>query len=265
MADTYTTNLNLKKPGYDSPADIADINANMDKIDNSVSQLSQQVADYRTAVNLLGNSNFIKFVAQAGISKNHEVDEVYAGDRWILLSGTLTAKANINGDGYTDVTLNGTICQKLADAPAKATPAIGMVSGTATIAYSDGVVTITSAGGVIKWAALYDGEYAADNLPPYVPKGYAVELAECQRYYREYEEIAIIPSSSQWKQVIGGIFDMRAIPTLTIGSVKNLSSEELPYKVIDQRISKNGLFMICLDNAASDATKIANVAFAADL
>ena len=45
MADTYTTNLNLKKPGYDSPADIADINANMDKIDTSVNQLSQQKAD----------------------------------------------------------------------------------------------------------------------------------------------------------------------------------------------------------------------------
>ena len=34
-----------------------------------------------------------------------------------------------------------------------------------------------------KWAALYEGSYTADNLPPYVPKGYAAELAECQRYY----------------------------------------------------------------------------------
>ena len=45
MADTYTPNLNLKKPGYDSPADIEDINSNMDKIDTSVNQLSQQIAD----------------------------------------------------------------------------------------------------------------------------------------------------------------------------------------------------------------------------
>lgn len=33
------------------------------------------------------------------------------------------------------------------------------------------------------WAALYKGVYTADTLPPYVPKGYAAELAECKRYY----------------------------------------------------------------------------------
>ena len=33
------------------------------------------------------------------------------------------------------------------------------------------------------WAALYEGSYTAETLPPYVPKGYAAELAECQRYY----------------------------------------------------------------------------------
>ena len=33
------------------------------------------------------------------------------------------------------------------------------------------------------WASLYEGTYTADTLPPYVPKGYAAELAECMRYY----------------------------------------------------------------------------------
>lgn len=37
-----------------------------------------------------------------------------------------------------------------------------------------------------EWAALYEGEYTADTLPPYVPKVYAAELAECRRYYRRY-------------------------------------------------------------------------------
>lgn len=32
---------------------------------------------------------------------------------------------------------------------------------------------------VLKWAALYEGSYTADTLPPYVPKGYAAELAAC--------------------------------------------------------------------------------------
>lgn len=33
-----------------------------------------------------------------------------------------------------------------------------------------------------RWVALYEGAYTAETLPPYVQKGYAVELAECQRY-----------------------------------------------------------------------------------
>lgn len=36
MAETYTSNLELVKPDYDSPADIFVINSNMDKIDNAV-------------------------------------------------------------------------------------------------------------------------------------------------------------------------------------------------------------------------------------
>ena len=38
---------------------------------------------------------------------------------------------------------------------------------------------------VVRWAALYEGEYTAETLPPYEPKGYAEEMAECLRYYRK--------------------------------------------------------------------------------
>lgn len=48
---------------------------------------------------------------------------------------------------------------------------------------------------VLKWAALYEGAYTADTLPPYVPKGYAAELAECQRYYHLYATSAARPSN----------------------------------------------------------------------
>ena len=34
------------------------------------------------------------------------------------------------------------------------------------------------------WAALYEGSYTAETLPPYVSKGYTAELAECRLYYR---------------------------------------------------------------------------------
>lgn len=43
----------------------------------------------------------------------------------------------------------------------------------------------TGTAAIIQWAALYEGEYTAETLPPYVPKGYAEELAECLRYYRK--------------------------------------------------------------------------------
>lgn len=35
----------------------------------------------------------------------------------------------------------------------------------------------------IEWMALYKGTYTAETLPSYMPKGYAQELLECQRYY----------------------------------------------------------------------------------
>ena len=38
----------------------------------------------------------------------------------------------------------------------------------------------------IAWAALYEGEYSAENIPPYVPKGYAAELIEAQRHLTIY-------------------------------------------------------------------------------
>ena len=46
-------------------------------------------------------------------------------------------------------------------------------------------VAINKAGDYV-WAALYEGSYTADTLPPYVPKGYAAELAECRRYYKRF-------------------------------------------------------------------------------
>lgn len=35
-----------------------------------------------------------------------------------------------------------------------------------------------------QWIALYEGTYTAENLPEYQPKGYAVEMLACQRFFR---------------------------------------------------------------------------------
>lgn len=142
------------------------------------------ITDVRKAAprNLLDNSDFTQFVAQAGIGGMHGT-QAYAGDRWVLDSGTVTGNANANANGYTNITLNGTIRQIVANQPSVGSPFVEMVSGTAEITYENGEITITSNGGVIKNVALYDGNYNANNQPKYQPKGYGTELAECQRYF----------------------------------------------------------------------------------
>ena len=138
---------------------------------------------YASPANLLDNSYFRYPVAQAGIGGNHG-NQAYAVDRWILTTGSVSHQEGVG------LTLNGTITQKLEHNPIfNAHAFVGMASGQASISYSDGAVTITSSGGVIAWAALYDtyeNVYSEQVLPEYHPKGYAVEFAECQRYYRRY-------------------------------------------------------------------------------
>lgn len=90
----------------------------------------------------------------------------------------------------------------------------------------------------VKWAALYEGTYTADTLPPYVPKGYAVELAECQRYYyRSWVEstleeaktvdrgwIAVTtPSYYGATPILALPQTMRIIPTIKVYSKDTLS------------------------------------------
>lgn len=130
--------------------------------------------------NHLHNTDFTQFVAQAGIGQVHAGGTVtFAGDRWEIVSGTVTAEANENGNGYHNVTLNGTIRQKVETAPASGFAGVSVLSGTASAAYADGVVTITGAGCVLDQAWLYDAE---SDKPP-VRRGYTAELMDCYRFY----------------------------------------------------------------------------------
>lgn len=179
---------------------------------------------YLQPSNLLDNSDFTNLVAQAGIGGNHGA-VTYAADRWILDSGTVSYKAGVG------LTLTGTIRQKLKLAPAVEISAfVGMASGSASISYADGAVTITSSGGVIKWATLYEGSYTAETLPPYVPKGYATELAECMLYFERIgstfsEQIGnVVYVASGAKSFICSLQCSRKRiqhPTVTISGVEN--------------------------------------------
>ena len=52
----------------------------------------------------------------------------------------------------------------------------------------------------LKWAALYEGEYTAENLPVYQPKGYNVELLECYRYFysAKLSLVCFTKGNTQW-------------------------------------------------------------------
>lgn len=161
------------------------------------------------AYNLLDNSDFRRPVAQAGIGGKHG-NQVYAIDRWILTEGTISHQSGIG------LTLNGTITQQLEFLPSgEISTFVGMASGTADITHSNGTVTITSSGGIISWAALYQGVYP--QPPVYQPKGYAVELLACMRYH----QILVFPftPASNAAGIIPGMafpIPMRAVPTVAI-------------------------------------------------
>ena len=159
-------------------------------------QLNGKSAEYYTNPrNLLDNSDFRNPVNQRGQTS-------YSGngntiDRWNIFSG----------EGLSDVTLtvnDGYITIESPHAYSGIGQNIPIKDGVYTFAYKvkDGGIIISNGwystsigayhvemyvgtGGVLnlEWAALYEGTYTADNLPPYVPKGYAAELAECRRYF----------------------------------------------------------------------------------
>lgn len=175
-ANAYTDEAKAEANAYTDTAK-EEANAYTDAAKAEANAYTDAAARRAAPRNLLDNSDFTNLVAQAGIGGNHGTI-AYAADRWILDSGTVSYEAGVG------MTLNGTIRQKLEFTPAGETSAfVGMASGTASISYADGEVTITSSGGVLKWAAMYSGVYSAAAMPEYQPKGYGAELAECQRYF----------------------------------------------------------------------------------
>lgn len=168
----------------------------------------EAVEYYKYPVNLLDNSWFggryvdgVKegLVYQAGLNGKHGSNKC-PFDRWISWEADVTI-----ADGY--ITPGSPIDQRIdlnkIDTAKTYTVAICLADGTikcesgtpaaAFGSYGIGIYAPAMSGGVwyvrlntglnIRWAALYEGAYTAETMPPYRPKPYTVELAECQRYY----------------------------------------------------------------------------------
>lgn len=232
---------------------------------------------YLQPMNLLDNSDFSNPVAQAGLNGTHG-STVYAVDRWIangctaeqstgclklttsrsyahiwqkvtgVAGKTLTCAAKFSGAGVGAIRVyDESITTKYAEV--KNISVVGCVAFTVP----DDVDTITVllypnqesvSSGLIYWAALYEGSYTADTLPPYVPKGYAAELAECRRYYKVID-VYVAPwllETTTLRRYYVGYEPMRTTPTVDVSGLKeyatwtDLASTMNPYNIKNNRV-----------------------------
>lgn len=195
--------------------------------------------------NLLDNSDFRNPVNQRG--QTDYTSNGYTIDRWELYSGAV----GVSSLGY--ITTSGQMYQKIAIPTDKVyTFAIKNDAGIALVTGipANGIHSATLGNALIKlatidgyvevviepsegynlagayWAALYEGSYTADTLPPYVPKGYAAELAECQRYYQVIPygmSIFNVATNSEYPSRYPILFPqrMRITPTATLNESWN--------------------------------------------
>ena len=189
--------------------------------------------------NLLDNSDFRNPVNQRG--QTDYTNNGYTIDRWELYSGAV----GVSSLGY--ITTSGQMYQKIAIPTDKVytfaiendagialvtgIPANGIHSATlgnaliklATISGYVEVVIEPSEGHNVAgayWAALYEGSYTADTLPPYVPKGYTAELLECLRYYVDMKKLngAGMTGWNLYTPTYMFPIPMRAKPTITLSN-----------------------------------------------
>ena len=186
--------------------------------------------------NLLDNSDFRNPVNQRGATSYSGV-WVYSIDRWAAwLDASNSATLSIVDGGITPYP--GMVIQRIASKyiDSSKTYTLAAMTGDGLLVLS-GKITSASQGSTntnngiyfdfnadsdayqftllgktnaskFIWAALYEGTYTAETLPPYVPKGYAAELAECQRYY-----LPVIDSWSMGVVLTGTGYICLNIPT----------------------------------------------------
>lgn len=250
-----------------SQIDIMDsVNSIQDTRINEVKQGLETKASVADAApcNLLDNSNFAHVINQRGLSSYSGAAQ-YTIDRWKAVSSALTVTVGSNtvqitntsdtaSVGFTQylesektpkvgtkVTIavgdkNGAITCGSAEMPESgyatvATSALGLalriVAATDTENARVSLVAPVGYDGYISWVALYEGEYTVENLPKYKPKGYATELAECQRFYQIIRHATGYTASS-----LANIFirtAMRETPTVTVSSLGTIISNGATY------------------------------------
>ena len=193
-------------------------------------------AYYLQPRNLLDNSDFTNPVNQRGATA-YNTNNAYAIDRWIIENGTCWVVEN-----FVSVSAGGYLVQRVPAYVMAETKTYTLatmdVSGSVKVAEAAGMVlfddgthgyhTVKILPGEYIWAALYEGSYTADTLPPYVPKGYGAELTECKRYYNiiPYDmDDYYVNANTAYPSIYPVSFpEMRIIPTVTLRESWNTGS-----------------------------------------
>ena len=169
--------------------------------------------------NLLDNSDFRNPVNQRGIAYGANRNNGYTIDRWYYEQSAGAGDGYFGlteyyvsllapSDGYSQMYQNlekydklkgknVTFAARVSHGSTEKIVCVTFTLGSISVGlnlFEDGNLKLYSVDGMniliratgaeefqFIWAALYEGSYTADTLPPYVPKGYAAELAECQR------------------------------------------------------------------------------------
>ena len=203
--------------------------------------------------NLLDNSDFTNLVNQRGKTEYATATDDKIFDRWSLSGGSgkvQLATVGVTISNEPENSDNLWLCQmlpintaskKLTLAVCDASGVVSVVSGTATQTEVSGPTNFGYMGFnafgtthtrvsihvrtdvTLRWAALYEGEYTAETLPAYQPKGYSAELAECQRYLVRYGvdgiihfAYAVAGSNSVANAIVYTPVPMQAKPTYTV-------------------------------------------------
>ena len=190
--------------------------------------------------NLLDNSDFRNPVNQRAYTVYNTLG--YTIDRWLIyfsdwanftLENGLVFNASSNGCSFYQ-----RIAAKSVTVGAKYTLAYMMdgdvhaqefVFEAAENESYDVAFIVPEGTHTLLWAALYEGSYTADTLPPYVPKGYAAELAECQRYFERIGKSGTESQSASMLMAVGNAGEMRV-----------LQGYRVPKRIISPTIMVNG-------------------------
>lgn len=161
--------------------------------------------------NLLDNSDFTNPVNQRGKAEYHGTTG-YTIDRWRVPAKTkvevldsyirLTCTAETTANGFTHrfekplsvgavftaamMETNGTLHVGTVTVPSSSYATAFRLDNGIYLRVDTAQLSVMLPGGQtidLVWIALYEGEYTAETLPDYQPKGYAVELAQCYRHF----------------------------------------------------------------------------------